>query len=171
MAGSVPYASRLVRTARSDRRVPGRASTVGLVDSESKICVSCGRTIEWRKKWERSWDEVRYCSDACRKRKIKPVDRELEAAIRELLEQRGNGKTICPSEAAKVVGGTESEGAWRNLMEPARMAARRLVASGDVEIIQQGRVVDPSTARGPIRIRLAQQRNTEHRSNMSPGNG
>ena len=171
MAGSVPYSSRLVRTARSDRRVPGRASTVGLVDSESKICVSCGRTIEWRKKWERSWDEVRYCSDACRKRKIKPVDRELEAAIRELLEQRGNGKTICPSEAAKVVGGTESEGAWRNLMEPARMAARRLVASGDVEITQQGRVVDPSTARGPIRIRLAQQRNTEHRSNMSPGNG
>jgi hypothetical protein len=171
MAGSVPYASRLVRTARSDRRVPGRASTVGLVDSESKICVSCGRTIEWRKKWERSWDEVRYCSDACRKRKIKPVDRELEAAIRELLEQRENGKTICASEAAKVVGGTESEAAWRNLMEPARMAARRLVASGDVEITQQGRVVDPSTARGPIRIRLAQQRNTEHRSNMSPGNG
>jgi hypothetical protein len=141
------------------------------VDSESKICVSCGRTIEWRKKWERNWDEVRYCSDACRKRKIKPVDRELEAALCELLEARGNGKTICPSEAAKVVGGTESEGAWRNLMEPARMAARRLVASGDVEIIQQGRVVDPSTARGPIRIRLAQQRNTEHRSNMSPGNG
>jgi hypothetical protein len=141
------------------------------VDSESKICVSCGRTIEWRKKWERSWDEVRYCSDACRKRKVKPVDRELEVALCELLEARGNGKTICPSEAAKVVGGTESEGAWRNLMEPARMAARRLVASGDVEIIQQGRVVDPSTARGPIRIRLAQQRNTEHRSNMSPGNG
>jgi hypothetical protein len=141
------------------------------VDSESKICVSCGRTIEWRKKWERNWDEVRYCSDACRKRKIKPVDRELEAALCELLEARGNGKTICPSEAAKVVGGTESEAAWRNLMEPARMAARRLVASGDVEIIQQGRVVDPSTARGPIRIRLAQQRNTEHRSNMSPGNG
>jgi hypothetical protein len=141
------------------------------VDSESKICVSCGRTIEWRKKWERNWDEVRYCSDACRKRKVKPVDRELEAALCELLEARGNGKTICPSEAAKVVGGTESEAAWRNLMEPARMAARRLVASGDVEIIQQGRVVDPSTARGPIRIRLAQQRNTEHRSNMSPGNG
>jgi hypothetical protein len=141
------------------------------VDSESKICVSCGRTIEWRKKWERNWDEVRYCSDACRKRKIKPVDRELEAALCELLEARGNGKTICPSEAAKVVGGTESEAAWRNLMEPARMAARRLVASGDVEMTQQGRVVDPSTARGPIRIRLAQQRNTEHRSNMSPGNG
>jgi hypothetical protein len=31
---------------------------------------------------------------------------------------------------------------WRELMEPARMAARRLVASGEVEILQQGRVVD-----------------------------
>ena len=38
-------------------------------------------------------------------------------------------------------------------MEPARRAARRLVASGEVEITQAGRVVDPSTAKGPIRIR------------------
>ena len=38
-------------------------------------------------------------------------------------------------------------------MEPTRAAARRLVASGDVEIVQRGRVVDPSTAKGAIRIR------------------
>jgi hypothetical protein len=38
-------------------------------------------------------------------------------------------------------------------MEPARRAARRLVAAGEVEIVQGGRVVDPSTAKGPIRIR------------------
>jgi len=38
-------------------------------------------------------------------------------------------------------------------MEPARAAARRLVAAGDVEIVQGGRVVDPSTAKGAIRIR------------------
>lgn len=23
----------------------------------------------WRKAWERVWDEVKYCSEACRKRK------------------------------------------------------------------------------------------------------
>lgn len=40
-------------------------------------------------------------------------------------------------------------------MEPTRQAARRLVAAGEVEITQQGRVVDPSTAKGPIRIRKA----------------
>lgn len=39
-------------------------------------------------------------------------------------------------------------------MEPVRRAARRLVAAGAVEICQGGRVVDPSHARGPIRIRL-----------------
>jgi len=38
-------------------------------------------------------------------------------------------------------------------MAAARMAARRLVAGGDVVITQKGRVVDPSRAKGPIRIR------------------
>jgi hypothetical protein len=32
----------------------------------SKMCVTCGRPFEWRKKWERCWDEVKYCSDRCR---------------------------------------------------------------------------------------------------------
>ena len=39
-------------------------------------------------------------------------------------------------------------------MARARRAARRLVATGTLEITQGGRVVDPSTARGPIRLRL-----------------
>jgi len=106
--------------------------------------------ITWRKKWERDWDQVRYCSDACRRSKTTPVDEALEAAILELLRARARGKTICPSEAAKRV----EPDAWRPLMEPARAAARRLVARGVAEITQRGRAVDPSTARGPIRIRL-----------------
>jgi hypothetical protein len=32
-----------------------------------KVCETCGRPFEWRKKWERVWDEVRYCSDRCRR--------------------------------------------------------------------------------------------------------
>lgn len=35
-------------------------------DLPEKICVTCGRPFTWRKKWERVWDEVRYCSDRCR---------------------------------------------------------------------------------------------------------
>jgi hypothetical protein len=31
-----------------------------------KTCAACGRPFAWRKKWARNWDEVRFCSDACR---------------------------------------------------------------------------------------------------------
>jgi hypothetical protein len=119
---------------------------------DAKICSSCGRRIEWRRKWERNWDEVRYCSEACRRRRIRPVDRQLEQAILGLLAQRPVGATLCPSEAARAVVGEDPE-QWRPLMEPARSAARRLVESGQVVITQRGREVDPSSAKGPIRIR------------------
>ena len=115
----------------------------------SKTCVACGREITWRKKWARDWDEVKHCSDACRRRRTTPVDDALEASILTLLDTRARGATICPSEAARQVGGQQ----WRDLMEPARAAARRLVAADRVEITQAGHVVDPSTAKGPIRIR------------------
>ena len=35
----------------------------------SKPCAVCGRTMTWRKAWAKNWDEVRHCSDACRKRR------------------------------------------------------------------------------------------------------
>jgi len=34
-----------------------------------KICAACGRPFDWRKKWAKVWDEVRYCSDRCRNAK------------------------------------------------------------------------------------------------------
>jgi hypothetical protein len=34
-----------------------------------KICIVCGRPFTWRKKWERVWNDVKYCSDKCRKNK------------------------------------------------------------------------------------------------------
>jgi hypothetical protein len=37
-------------------------------DLPTKTCAGCGRPFAWRKKWERVWEEVRYCSDACRRR-------------------------------------------------------------------------------------------------------
>lgn len=121
--------------------------------------------MTWRRKWARNWDEIKYCSDACRKRKVEAIDIALENAIVELLRARAGGHTICPSEAARLVasreekeegGGEEGEGEerWRGLMERTRMAARRLVVNGSVVITQRGQVVDPSTAKGPIRIRF-----------------
>lgn len=116
---------------------------------EVKTCASCGRRIEWRKKWERCWDEVKHCSDACRRRKPGDDGRSLEDAIAGLLSKRAAGATICPSEAAREV----FPESWRERMEDARRAARRLVAAGLIEITQGGRVVDPSTAKGPVRLR------------------
>jgi hypothetical protein len=34
-----------------------------------RICVVCNRPFSWRKKWEKVWDEVKYCSDKCRMNK------------------------------------------------------------------------------------------------------
>ncbi|WP_188369540.1 DUF2256 domain-containing protein [Muriicola marianensis] len=33
----------------------------------TKTCAHCGRPYSWRKKWEKNWDEVRYCSERCRR--------------------------------------------------------------------------------------------------------
>ncbi|MFF8288939.1 DUF3253 domain-containing protein [Streptomyces sp. NPDC016309] len=82
------------------------------------------------------------------------LDRRLERAILDLLARRAPTATICPSDAARAVYEEDDDG-WRALMEPARSAARRLVTAGEVEITQGGRPVDPTEARGPIRIRRA----------------
>lgn len=92
---------------------------------------------------------MKFCSERCRRTKLNDDDRALEQAIVRLLEARATGNTICPSEAARVVFAED----WRVHMERTRRAARRLVARGQLELVQRGRVVDPSTARGPIRLR------------------
>lgn len=124
-----------------------------MADLPEKTCVSCGRRITWRKRWARDWEAVRYCSDACRRAKRSTADAAVEQAILDLLAGRAAGATVCPSEAARAVW----PDGWRDRMEDARRAARRLVARGAAEITQGGRVVDPSTARGPIRVRLVRR--------------
>lgn len=36
-------------------------------DLPVKTCVHCGLPFSWRKKWERDWDQVKYCSERCRR--------------------------------------------------------------------------------------------------------
>jgi hypothetical protein len=33
----------------------------------TKPCLACGRPMSWRRAWARTWEEVRYCSQACRR--------------------------------------------------------------------------------------------------------
>jgi hypothetical protein len=77
------------------------------------------------------------------------LDAALEAAIIKLLSQRGRSKTICPSEAARLV----SPHAWESLMESTRAAARRLAARGQIVVTQGGVVVDAFNAKGAIRLK------------------
>lgn len=37
----------------------------------TKICIVCNRPFTWRKKWEKIWEDVKFCSDKCRMNKPK----------------------------------------------------------------------------------------------------
>lgn len=39
-------------------------------DLPVKTCLHCSRPFTWRKKWAKVWDDVKYCSDACRRGKL-----------------------------------------------------------------------------------------------------
>jgi hypothetical protein len=51
-------------TGRSDGK-PSRDCAKG--ELPQKICVTCARPFTWRKKWERDWERIRYCSERCRR--------------------------------------------------------------------------------------------------------
>jgi len=120
----------------------------------TKICMVCGREFQWRKKWQDSWHQVKYCSRACRKAGITDTDIKLEKVILEILHSAKAGTSICPSQAARKVVGDDDERSWRPLMEPARRAARRLAHRCQIRILQGGKEVNPSTFKGPIRLKL-----------------
>ena len=77
----------------------------------------------------------------------------IAAAILTLLAERGPGKTICPSEAARALGGPHPEG-WGPLMQPVRKVAIRLAHAGQLSILRKGRVVDPGNFKGVYRLSL-----------------
>ena len=71
----------------------------------------------------------------------------LASTMRTLLRHR-EGSTICPSDAARVVGGQD----WRGLMDIAREVASELADRGEARVQQKGVDVDLATVRGPIRL-------------------
>lgn len=113
---------------------------------DPKLCESCGRYFEFRKKWEKDWAQIKYCSDECKKNKNKFDYKE---SIMILLKQRGSGKTICPSE---ILPADQKQN--KLIMEHVRRSARLLAAENLIQITQGGKVVNPSEIKGPIRLRL-----------------
>lgn len=79
-----------------------------------------------------------------------PVATRLRAAILALAQHRGSTSSICPSDAARAIGGNS----WRELTAQSRTIAFALARAGDIQITQRGNVIDPyRPPRGPIRIR------------------
>ncbi len=76
----------------------------------------------------------------------------IENAILGLLVKRLPGKTICPSEAARIVYSAKKD--WRSGMDEVRKVASDLAARGLLEVTQGGQVVDVQLAKGAFRLRL-----------------
>jgi hypothetical protein len=81
---------------------------------------------------------------------------DIEDKILALAGERGPDKTICPSDAARAIGGPHPDG-WGPLMIPVRRVAVRLAKEGRVVIYRKGKAVDPDSFKGVYRIGLPRQ--------------
>jgi hypothetical protein len=93
--------------------------------------------------------ESRLGLRACRRWLDMRPEAEIAATILRLVEVRGADKSICPSEVARAL-----DPAWQRLMGPVRQAAIGLAVAGRIDILRQGKPVDPVGVRGVIRLRL-----------------
>ncbi|MEM6461788.1 MAG: DUF3253 domain-containing protein [Pseudomonadota bacterium] len=86
----------------------------------------------------------------------RPEDERIAQVILGLCEKRGADKTICPSEAARMLARTGGD--WRAEMACVRRVGSNLMRQGLIAVTQRGHSVDPQTARGPIRFGLPRPR-------------
>jgi hypothetical protein len=78
-------------------------------------------------------------------------DAQLEDIILRMTAERGTGKSICPSEAARAAGAA-ADTDWHPLMQPVRRAAIRLAKAGRITILRKGKPVDPDAFKGIYRL-------------------
>ena len=114
-----------------------------------RSCSSCGRSFTWRKSFAKNWEDVKYCSKACRKRKLSKIDQQIENTILELLETQTYPTPLSTGQIADFL----DFGDDKNLLESIKRAARRLEAKSFVIITQDGKRVDSSKAKGHFQIR------------------
>lgn len=76
---------------------------------------------------------------------------QIDIAILQLLSERGREKTICPSEVARTLAGS-NEKEWRLLMKPIRARAVALAQAEKIEIRRKGKLADPENFKGVYRL-------------------
>ena len=81
----------------------------------------------------------------------RPDSRAIEAALLRLVAERGPGKTVDPSEAARELGGSHPD-QWGPLMQPIRRVAVALAEAGRIVILRKGKPVDPRDFKGVYRL-------------------
>ena len=80
-----------------------------------------------------------------------------EAAIDALARHRFPDRTICPSDAARVIGGP----GWRRHMDLVRSVAADMAARQLIDVLQRGEVVTGRDWRGPVRLRSRAETDTD----------
>ncbi len=78
----------------------------------------------------------------------------IEDLVLRLAKERGAGKTICPTEAAKAAAEQRGEEDWNARLPSVKSAAVRLAKRGGVAIYRKGKPVDPESFKGVYRIGL-----------------
>ena len=107
-----------------------------------KICLVCKRSFTWRKKWEKVWDEVKYCSKRCRGEKQVASSSETahepltELDVQRVIQMAWEDRT--PFDAIQIQFGLNEEQTitlMRRELRPARFSAwrKRVHENGDLK--------------------------------------
>jgi hypothetical protein len=72
----------------------------------------------------------------------------LDDLILDLVEERGQGKTVCPSEVARA----KRDDNWQQLMGEIRVRAVKLAKDGRIAIYRKGKPADPDAFKGVYRL-------------------
>ena len=75
-------------------------------------------------------------------------------AILALCRARGTAKSICPTEAARLLSGDRQDESWQAVLPRVRRAALQLAEAGVIDILRKGKPVAPEAAHGVVRLRL-----------------
>ena len=75
----------------------------------------------------------------------------IRRAIYGIARECGLEKTFCPTDVARKLSPLK----WRAMMPQVIGAAKRMAGDGEILMVQQGEVVDPSRAKGAFRLKMA----------------
>lgn len=78
------------------------------------------------------------------------AESSIKNTILDMAAARGEDKTICPSEVARAMFGSD----WRKEMQAVRDAAFDLARENQVIVMQKGKKVERENLKGPVRIKI-----------------